>query len=118
MWFVVESMPIDSTDTERAMLAEFGTSGIVKRENQKDYTVRMREWFDHYLMDKPAAKWMEDGIPLLKMKEDLEHEDEDAGELGQLTLSASEPAARTLPGCSRHARRWACRSDPRRTTTR
>ena len=28
--------------------------GLAKPENQKDYTVRMREFFDHYLMDKPA----------------------------------------------------------------
>ena len=46
--------------------------GLAKPENMKDYTVRMREWFDHYLMDKPAPKWMEDGIPLLKMKDALE----------------------------------------------
>jgi hypothetical protein len=32
----------------------------------------MKEWFDHYLMDKPAPKWMQDGIPLLKMKDHLE----------------------------------------------
>jgi len=46
--------------------------GLAKPENQKDYTVRMREFFDHYLMDKPAPKWMEDGVPLLKMKDHLE----------------------------------------------
>jgi hypothetical protein len=40
--------------------------------NMKDYTARMREFFDHYLLDRPAPKWMEDGIPLLKMKEHLE----------------------------------------------
>ena len=46
--------------------------GLVRPENMKDYTVRMKEFFDHYLMDKPAPKWMEDGIPLLKMKDHLE----------------------------------------------
>jgi dipeptidyl aminopeptidase/acylaminoacyl peptidase len=46
--------------------------GLRKPENMKDYTVRMREFFDHYLMDKPAPKWMTDGIPLLKMKDHLE----------------------------------------------
>jgi dipeptidyl aminopeptidase/acylaminoacyl peptidase len=46
--------------------------GLAKPQNMKDYTVRMKEWFDHYLMDKPAPKWMEDGIPLLKMKDDLD----------------------------------------------
>src|SRR6202034_354836 len=46
--------------------------GLAKPKNMKDYTVRMKEWFDHYLMDKPAPKWMEEGIPLLKMKDDLD----------------------------------------------
>ena len=46
--------------------------GLARPENMKDYTVRMREFFDHYLMDKPAPKWMEDGVPLLKMKDLLE----------------------------------------------
>ncbi len=46
--------------------------GLRKPENMKDYTVRMKEFFDHYLMDKPAPKWMEEGIPLLKMKDSLE----------------------------------------------
>lgn len=46
--------------------------GLRKPENMKDYTVRMREFFDHYLMDKPAPKWMEEGVPLLKMKDHLE----------------------------------------------
>jgi len=46
--------------------------GLAKPENQKDYTVRMREFFDHYLMDKPAPKWMDDGVPLLKMKDELD----------------------------------------------
>ena len=32
----------------------------------------MREFFDHYLMDKPAPKWMDDGVPLLKMKDHLD----------------------------------------------
>jgi dipeptidyl aminopeptidase/acylaminoacyl peptidase len=46
--------------------------GLRKPEDMKDYTVRMREFFDHYLMDKPAPKWMIDGIPLLKMKDHIE----------------------------------------------
>lgn len=45
--------------------------GLAKPANQKDYTVRMKEFFDHYLMGKPAPKWMIDGIPYLKMKDDL-----------------------------------------------
>lgn len=45
--------------------------GLAKPANQKDYTVRMKEFFDHYLMGKPAPQWMKDGIPYLKMKDDL-----------------------------------------------
>ncbi len=46
--------------------------GLAKPQNMKDYTVRMKEWFDHFLMDKPAPKWMEEGIPVLKMKDHLD----------------------------------------------
>lgn len=46
--------------------------GLRKPENMKDYTVRMKEFFDHYLMDKPAPQWMQEGIPALKMKDHLE----------------------------------------------
>ena len=34
--------------------------------NQKDFQTRMKQYFDHYLMDKDAPKWMKDGIPHLK----------------------------------------------------
>ncbi len=37
-------------------------------ENQKDFLTRMKQFFDHYLMDKPAPDWMVDGIPFLKKK--------------------------------------------------
>lgn len=32
-------------------------------DDAKDFTVRMSQFFDHYLQDKPAPKWMLDGIP-------------------------------------------------------
>ena len=31
--------------------------GLAKPENRKDYAVRMREFFDHHLMGKPAPDW-------------------------------------------------------------
>jgi dipeptidyl aminopeptidase/acylaminoacyl peptidase len=40
--------------------------GLSKRVNRIDFTTRMMEFFDHYLMDKPAPKWISDGIPFLK----------------------------------------------------
>lgn len=36
--------------------------GLQKRVNQKDWTKRMAEFFDHYLKSKPAPKWMKEGI--------------------------------------------------------
>ncbi|SKA02197.1 S9 family peptidase [Sediminibacterium ginsengisoli] len=44
--------------------------GLAKKENQIDYQKRQREWFDHYLLGKPAEKWITDGVSYLdKMKE-------------------------------------------------
>ncbi len=46
--------------------------GLRKPINQKDYTMRMREFFDHHLLGKPAPQWLEAGIPHLKLKDHLE----------------------------------------------
>jgi len=35
-------------------------------ENQKDCMVRMQQFYDHYLKDKPAPDWMVNGVPFLK----------------------------------------------------
>ncbi len=44
--------------------------GLVKKENQIDYQRKQREWFDHYLLGKPAEKWIMEGVSYLdKMKE-------------------------------------------------
>jgi dipeptidyl aminopeptidase/acylaminoacyl peptidase len=43
-----------------------------EQKNLKDYTIRMREFFDYYLMGKAAPKWLQEGIPVLDMKEHLE----------------------------------------------
>jgi dienelactone hydrolase len=37
--------------------------GLRKRANQRDYTVRMQQFFDHYLRGAPRPAWMEYGIP-------------------------------------------------------
>ena len=44
---------------------------LAKRPNQRDYTVRMMEYFDHYLMGAPAPDWMVKGVPRLKMEDHL-----------------------------------------------
>ncbi|MGF1580743.1 MAG: prolyl oligopeptidase family serine peptidase [Gemmataceae bacterium] len=46
--------------------------GVVKPENRRDYTVRMREFFDHHLKGRPAPEWMRQGITHLKLDEHLE----------------------------------------------
>lgn len=45
--------------------------GLSRSANQKDYAVRMMEWFDHFLRDRPAPEWILDGVPRLRMEEHL-----------------------------------------------
>jgi hypothetical protein len=35
-------------------------------ENQKDFQVRMRQFFDHYLKGEPAPAWMTEGVPQIR----------------------------------------------------
>jgi dienelactone hydrolase len=39
---------------------------LSKLENQKDFLVRMMQFYDHYLKDKPASDWITIGVPFLK----------------------------------------------------
>ncbi len=39
---------------------------LAKKENQKDFQIRMKQFFDHYLKETPAPKWMTDGVPFLQ----------------------------------------------------
>jgi dipeptidyl aminopeptidase/acylaminoacyl peptidase len=45
--------------------------GLTRPANQKDYALRMTEWFDTFLRDQPAPDWLKDGVPRLKMEEHL-----------------------------------------------
>jgi len=45
--------------------------GLRKPANQKDYYIRMREFFDHHLLGKPAPPWLEQGIPHLELEEHI-----------------------------------------------
>ena len=54
--------------------------GLRRRINQKDYTRRLQEFFDHFLKGAPAPEWMQKGIPYLqreKEKEQYRTADED-----------------------------------------
>lgn len=46
--------------------------GLRVPANMKDYSVRMREFFDHYLIGKSAPKWWIEGVSHLKLKDHLE----------------------------------------------
>jgi dipeptidyl aminopeptidase/acylaminoacyl peptidase len=46
--------------------------GLRKRINQKDYTRRLQEFFDHYLKGAPEPEWMEKGIPYLQREKEKE----------------------------------------------
>jgi len=39
--------------------------GLRRRQNQKDFAVRMQQFFDYFLKDAPKPEWMEKGIPYL-----------------------------------------------------
>ena len=51
--------------------------GLQKPANQKDYTVRMKEFFDHRLMGKPAPAWYTEGVSYLKLKDYLKERAKD-----------------------------------------
>ena len=43
--------------------------GLARPVNMKDYAMRQKDWFDHYLKGAPAPDWMTKGIPRIKMDE-------------------------------------------------
>jgi dipeptidyl aminopeptidase/acylaminoacyl peptidase len=40
--------------------------GLRKEINRKDWTIRMQQFFDHYLKGAPAPVWLEEGVPALQ----------------------------------------------------
>jgi dipeptidyl aminopeptidase/acylaminoacyl peptidase len=45
-----------------------------KRSSQLDWTIRMQQFFDHYLKGAPAPKWMTEGIPAIEKGKKLGYE--------------------------------------------
>jgi dipeptidyl aminopeptidase/acylaminoacyl peptidase len=43
---------------------------LVERKNRKDWSLRMQQFFDHYLKGAPMPKWMKDGIPAVDKGKD------------------------------------------------
>jgi dipeptidyl aminopeptidase/acylaminoacyl peptidase len=46
----------------------------LKLRDKEDFQIRMAQFFDHYLKEKPMPKWMKDGIPAVKKGVDLGYE--------------------------------------------
>jgi dipeptidyl aminopeptidase/acylaminoacyl peptidase len=46
--------------------------GLRRRINQKDYTRRLQEFFDHFLKGAPEPEWMQKGIPYLQREKEKE----------------------------------------------
>jgi dipeptidyl aminopeptidase/acylaminoacyl peptidase len=44
---------------------------LAKPENQKDFQVRMKQFFDHYLKGTPQPEWMANGLPQVKKGEPI-----------------------------------------------
>ncbi len=52
---------------KRAWLLDYADGGHgLDGKDAKDFSIRMTQFFDHYLKDKPAPKWMMEGIPANK----------------------------------------------------
>ncbi len=46
--------------------------GLRRRQNQKDWSIRMQQFFDHHLKDAAKPEWMEKGVPYLDRDEEKE----------------------------------------------
>jgi dipeptidyl aminopeptidase/acylaminoacyl peptidase len=46
--------------------------GLRRRHNQKDWTIRMQQFFDYHLRDAAKPEWMEKGVPFLDREEEKE----------------------------------------------
>jgi dipeptidyl aminopeptidase/acylaminoacyl peptidase len=57
---------------KQAILLSYPDEGhhLGRRENQKDFLLRMQQFFDHYLKDAPMPDWMANGLPQLRKGED------------------------------------------------
>jgi dipeptidyl aminopeptidase/acylaminoacyl peptidase len=64
--------------------------GLAKAENQRDYAVRMREFFDHHLKGEPAPPWLADGVRRLDLERHLEQR---AREIAPGPVKENDPPA-------------------------
>jgi dipeptidyl aminopeptidase/acylaminoacyl peptidase len=57
--------------------------GLRRRHNQKDYAIRMKQFFDHFLKGAPKPEWMEKGIPFIEREEEKERFQQAVGGAGR-----------------------------------
>jgi dipeptidyl aminopeptidase/acylaminoacyl peptidase len=65
-----------------------------KPANQRDYTARMKEFFDHHLKGAPAPDWMIKGVPRLKMEDHLKERAQPGPAPKRPTTTATPPGIR------------------------
>ncbi len=44
---------------------------LMKNANRMDLSIRMKQFFDHYLLNGPEPKWMSDGVPAVDKGKDM-----------------------------------------------
>lgn len=67
--------------------------GLRKRANQKDWTRRMAQFFDHHLRGAPAPKWMREGVDYIdREREKIPHAESfiEANAAGKIEAEAVE----------------------------
>ena len=47
---------------------------LMRNANRIDLSIRMRQFFDHYLLDAPAPKWLTEGIPATVKGKELRYD--------------------------------------------
>lgn len=67
--------------------------GLARAPNQRDYAMRMEQFFDHYLRGAPAPDWLENGVPRVKMEEYLRELRDSTARAAAPHDSTSRPAA-------------------------
>lgn len=48
---------------------------LTKRPNRQDLSIRMKQFFDHYLKDAPKPQWMENGLPAIMKGKELRYDE-------------------------------------------
>ncbi|MFV0345724.1 MAG: alpha/beta hydrolase family protein [Bacteroidales bacterium] len=71
-------MALKRNQTPAWMLVYNGEAhNLLKRKNRKDLSIRLSQFFDYYLKNAPAPKWMTEGIPAIEKGKTLKYELED-----------------------------------------